>query len=79
MSETKNADMALIRAALNSLGEHFDAVQIFASRCESGEQDGTVHLNLGTGNWFSRYGQVKDWCVKEEEFARISVRSEKET
>jgi hypothetical protein len=45
---------------------HFDTVQIFASRFKS---DGnlTYRGDRGKGNWFARYGQVKEWIVSEEE------------
>jgi len=63
-SEQQRADMERVRKVLTELGEHFDSVQIFCTRHESGELDGTVYLHLGTGNWFARYGQVREWCVK---------------
>lgn len=72
--QQEEKDMALIREALNKLSEHFDSVQIFATRHESGELDGTVNITLGTGNWFTRYGHVRSWLVRNDEQERITMR-----
>lgn len=66
----KEEDIERVKNAINTLVEHFDAVQIFASRHEPETEDGTVHVNLGRGNWFARFGHVRTWLVKEEEFFR---------
>lgn len=67
-------DVQRVREAAQALGEHFDSVQIFATRCEQGELDGTVNVHIGVGNWFTRYGQVQDWLVKQDEMTRVGVR-----
>lgn len=59
--------MERLKAAVRSLMEHFDSVQIFANRCESGSLDGTVHASQGGGNWFARFGQCKMWVDVETE------------
>lgn len=59
-------DMALIKSHAAQLSEHFDSVQVFVTRYRGGE---TVSVAHGCGNWFARYGQVKDWVVKAD--ARI--------
>lgn len=42
----------------------FDAVMVFASMFEP---DGnTSYWALGDGNWCARFGQVKEWVVREE-------------
>lgn len=71
-------DIAIVKSHLEKLGEHFDSVHIFASRHESGIEDGTVSVNLGSGNWFARYGQVKEWTIKQDEETRIGVRKNKD-
>lgn len=68
------ADMVRVRKACEALIEHFDSVQIFATRHEPGEKDGTVTIRYGLGNWYTRYGHVKEWVIKEEETTRESVR-----
>lgn len=77
MSESKyDDDKARIRTALQVLGEHFDTVQIFTTRHEEGELNGTVQIAMGAGNWYARYGQVIEWLGKNNERTRISTRRE---
>lgn len=67
-------DMARVDQALDLLREHFDTIQIFVSRNESGELDGTVTVHKGVGNWFARFGQVRAWMIKEEQSLRLEVK-----
>lgn len=60
----KDEDIALVRRAISQLIEHFDAVQIFVSRHDGGEEE-TMAIHLGEGNWYARFGQVMDWMNKE--------------
>lgn len=55
-----NYDMKRIESCVNELIMHFDSVQIFCTRTDA---DGinTQNMHLGKGNWFARYGQVKDY------------------
>lgn len=76
MSELKKEDVERVQKAVDALGEHFDSVQIFATRCEMGENDGTIYLSLGSGNWFTRYGQVCNWLEREQEHTRLKVRQD---
>lgn len=71
-----NPDVALVRKHAQELGEHFDSCQIFCTRHEEGEHQGTVNIHIGVGNWFTRYGQVAEWFVKQEEFTRITARKD---
>lgn len=73
MSDKEN-DLERVDAAINLLSEHFDAVQIFASRHEPETEDGTVSVEKGSGNWFTRYGQVSDWMIKVDEDTRENRR-----
>ena len=57
------------------LSEHFEAVQIFASRDEGG---GTMHVETGSGNFYARYGQIREWLDGAEERTRVEVRAEME-
>jgi hypothetical protein len=59
----EESDVNCLKAAIRSLRERFDTVQIFATR-EKGKS--TVNVNWGEGNWFARYGHVKLWCIREE-------------
>jgi len=76
MSESINADLARVRKHAEELGEHFDGVQIFCSRHEAGTEDGTIHVTYGGGNWFARYGQIREWLIQKDEQTREKVRSE---
>lgn len=71
----QDKDLKLVQLAVDQLIEHFDTVQVLVTRC-NGDEDGTVSVSLGAGNWFARYGHVKDWIVKEEEKVRKEVRLE---
>ena len=73
--EIKDADMNLVRTHVEALGEHFDSVQIFCTRHSPGDMDGTVHLNLGSGNYFTRSGHVREWLIQQDEQARIHRRN----
>lgn len=59
-------DMKRVQDAIDLLSEHFDAVQIMASRCDVGQEDGTVNVCMGAGNWFSRYGLAKAWIARQD-------------
>ena len=79
MTEQEKArDIQRVQQALLVLGEHFDAVQIFVTR-NTGEEDGnTVSLAMGAGNWFARYGHVREWIIKKDEEARADARKDSE-
>jgi hypothetical protein len=57
------------------LSEHFDSVQVFATRHEPTD-GGTINVNFGAGNWFARKGQVGEWLIKADERSREEARSE---
>lgn len=67
-------DINRVKQACISLGDHFDSVQIFVSRHEEGEEHGTVNINFGSGNWFTRRGQIMEWVIKQDETARLEIR-----
>lgn len=69
MSENEH-DLKLISDAVDRLAEHFDTVQIFASRHEPTTENGTVHWEVGRGSWFARYGQIRTWLIQEEGWTR---------
>jgi hypothetical protein len=71
-------ELEAIKKHASELGEYYDAVSIFVSQHEEGEERGTVHLNSGCGNYFARVGHVRDWLIKEEEATRIGQRDDDE-
>jgi len=76
MDNPSEHGMEHLDRAIEMLGEHFDSVQIFATRHESGEQGGTLKFSRGCGNFFARYGQIHEWIIKQDESARNEVRKE---
>jgi len=65
-----------LRKAIHDLGEHFEAVQIFVSTHQPAEVGGTMHACVGVGNWYARYGQIREWIIRTEEETKCGVRSE---
>ena len=49
--------------AVSFLAEHFDSVQILATRCEGTE---TESYACGVGNFMARMGQVQEFLRREE-------------
>lgn len=72
----ENEDMALLKKHVEQLGEFFDSVQIFVTRDEMVEQNGTINASLGSGNSFTRYGQVRTWLVKCDHVSRIDAEAD---
>lgn len=72
----KERDLALVDQAVERLGEHFDTVQIFVTRHDQGEEDGTVSCIKGSGNYYARLGLVNEWLTKEDEKTREYMRPE---
>lgn len=67
------SEQELLKKAGNELSEHFDSVIIFVTRHDA--NDGGTFRGIETrGNWFARYGQVKEWVIREEETSRINAR-----
>jgi hypothetical protein len=74
--KSDDVDVQRIKDALYVLQEHFDSVQILATRYEGESSDagGTTLIELGVGNWAARFGQAKRWVALEEH--RIKRESE---
>lgn len=69
-------DLAIVKRFAEALGEHFDTVQIFVTRHESGTYGGTLNINYGVGNWPARYGQVSHWMLKQNEGIRLEAQDD---
>lgn len=76
MSDLQDQDLAHLRQHVAALAEHFDTVQVFATRHHQGT--GTVHCAWGAGNFFARTGQVAAWLAKQDEQERDSARTKEE-
>jgi len=75
MGEPADQDKAALDRVLAQLTEQFDSVQIIATRHRGagvGEQTWLMHR--GTGNWYARYGAVREWLAREDEGARDAMR-----
>lgn len=65
----REAAVKMLDDHCNKLMEHFDSVQIFVTRNEQARADGTLQVNRGAGNFYTRYGQLREWSLYED--ARI--------
>lgn len=59
---TAEAAAQLLQDAAHRLGEHFDAVQILASRTEGGR---TFCSKRGVGNWYARQGMAHEFINED--------------
>jgi hypothetical protein len=66
--------VAIVRSHVARLAEHFDTCQVFVTRHASDEA-GTHTFQLGGGNWCARFGQVREWVVKEEARFALDARA----
>lgn len=64
IEEEKNRTLDIVKKHAAMLSEHFDTVQIFCSKHDMKNVDGTAGIVWGTGNWFARYGHIKEWMIK---------------
>jgi hypothetical protein len=64
--------MDIVLKAVNDLGEHFDSVRVFVSE-HRGEEDGTLKLTAGVGNYITQFGQIRLWMLLQEERERVQA------
>ena len=69
--DRRDDDMKMLGSHVSRLCEHFDTVQIFVTRHQGGS---SMTANRGGGNWYARFGQVRQWLIQEEERAKDHVR-----
>lgn len=75
--EQSEADLAVVRKHVAELGEHFESVQVFVTR-HCGEYEGTMHCEVGYGNWYTRMGQVVQWMKRNDARDEIKVAEEED-
>lgn len=73
---TKEEQLKMIEQHVESLGEFFDSVQIFCSQRDPDGKQETQTFATGCGNWFARYGQIREWVIRAEESSREQARRE---
>lgn len=56
----------LVREAVMKISEHVDAVTILVSKKREDGEAGTWRLVVGSGNYYARYGQIKEWVIVED-------------
>lgn len=55
----------IVKRKASEIMEHADSVQIFITK-HSGGDCGTVAYAHGQGNWYSRYGQIQEWMMQQD-------------
>lgn len=73
MNAEEQTDFDNVRAATERLAESFDTVQIFVSRNENGK---TRTVSYGTGNWYARVGQTREFLLRDDEQTRVDVKED---
>ncbi len=66
-------DVERVSNAAAALAEHFDSVQIIATRCDDGC---TSMTHAGKGNWYAREASLREYLLKQDERSRESIRHE---
>lgn len=70
----RDKKMALLENQVKILMGSFDSVQIFATKYESDDPEKqTSHYIVGDGNWYSRYGLVRDWVMVQDKITKDST------
>lgn len=73
-----NADdvIAHVERVLAQLSEHFDTVQIIATRYVPGPDGGTSVVKMGAGNWYARFASAALWVEECKAREHEDVRRE---
>lgn len=61
-TEERNNLNKLVAQFAETIGEHFDAVQIMTCVCD---EEGTSSFYRGSGNWFARQGLAHEFIAAE--------------
>lgn len=73
LEDLKQKQFKILTENCNRLMEHFDSVHIFAS---AEHVDGSISVHIGKGNWYTRFGQIKEWIIREEQRCRNDLEDE---
>lgn len=76
MADQHEGNMERLERAVRELSEHFDCVQIFTQKHEPIEMDGTSAYTCGSGNFYARQAQVREWVIQQDERAMVKVRND---
>lgn len=74
-------DWKRLEEAVDALQEHFEAVHVFATRHEteteaSDGESGALAFCLGRGNYYARYGLIREWMLRQDERSRMKETEE---
>jgi len=69
--QDRKRESKVLNRAINDLSEHFDTVQVFVTKHEPAEENGTIEYNGGIGNFYARSGHVEMW-VDEQKNASVN-------
>lgn len=75
MDERKSEQEEILRICHESASKLMElscSVQIFVTKHE----DGTGSMIHGSGNWYARYGQIKEWVIENEQRMKLAVEDE---
>lgn len=61
-------DIERVRKHTSQLSEFYDTAQIIVTKLKS--NGSTRRIAQGSGNWYARYGSVKEWITEVEEKAK---------
>lgn len=73
---SQHSDITIIEKHIAQLMEHFESVQIIATKIEGDE---TIAASKGDGNWYARVGSVRDWLAQQDERTREQVKRERDS
>lgn len=60
----ESREESIVSKYVDMIGEHFDNVQVFASRYDH-DTKSTVCVSIGSGNYTARIGQITLWLNGE--------------
>jgi hypothetical protein len=67
----------IVLGHVRQLAEHFESVQVFVTvHRREGTRMVSNALDLGSGCWYTRYGQVREWLLMNDERARQKAAEE---
>jgi hypothetical protein len=78
MDESANKTLKNAERLIRDFMEHNDVLsaRVFITVKHSGQCGG---MNTGSGDWYSTYGYIKEWLIREDEKTRLQVRPDTNT
>ena len=70
----EESSLAMLEGHASQIMEHFDTVQIIATR--HNPETGTGLAHVGRGNHYARVGACREWMMKMDTETRIQAREE---